>query len=87
MGAGDCLTVPHYKQDKSPAAQQAVGAWARELIDAALNAGGSFYLPYQLHATRGQFARAYPRAKEFFALKRRLDPTNKVRNELWNKYQ
>jgi len=38
------------------------------------------------HATRRQFLRAYPRAPEFFALKRRLDPTNKFRNELWNKY-
>ena len=28
----------------------------------------------------------HPRAGEFFALKARLDPTNKFRNELWNKY-
>lgn len=48
--------------------------------------GGSYYLPYQLHATRAQFLRAYPRAPEFFALKKRLDPTNKFQNMLWDKF-
>lgn len=78
--------VIYYKQGTNAAAQKEVGSWTRELIDAALNVGGSYYLPYQIHATEEQFLRAYPRAREFFALKRRLDPTNKFRNELWNKY-
>jgi FAD/FMN-containing dehydrogenase len=78
--------VIYYKQGTSTSAQNEVGVWTRELIDAALSIGGSYYLPYQLHATQAQFLRAYPRASEFFALKRRLDPTNKFRNELWNKY-
>lgn len=43
-------------------------------------------IPYQLHATKEQFLRAYPRAPEFLALKQRLDPTNKFRNELLDKY-
>jgi FAD/FMN-containing dehydrogenase len=78
--------VIYYKQGTSASAQNEVGVWTRELVDAALSAGGSYYLPYQLHATEAQFLRAYPRSSEFFALKRRLDPTNKFRNELWNKY-
>jgi FAD/FMN-containing dehydrogenase len=78
--------VLYYKQETNAAAQAEVGVWTRELIEAALNAAGSYYLPYQLHATESQFRRAYPRAGEFFALKARLDPTNKFRNELWNKY-
>ena len=78
--------VIYYKQGTSAAAQREVGSWTRELIDAALTVGGSYYLPYQVHATEQQFLRAYPRAREFFALKRRLDPTNKFRNGLWNKY-
>ena len=48
-----------------------VGVWTRELIDAALAVGGTYYLPYQPHATAEQFHRAYPRARELFALKRR----------------
>ena len=58
----------------------------RELIDAALDGGGSYYLPYQLHATEEQFLRAYPRAPEFLVLKQRLDRSNKFRNELLDKY-
>lgn len=78
--------VIYYNQGTSATAQKEVGVWTRELIDAALSVGGSYYLPYQLHATEAQFLRAYPRAPEFFTLKRRLDPANKFRNELWNKY-
>jgi FAD/FMN-containing dehydrogenase len=78
--------VIYYKQGTSDAERKEVGSWTRELIDAALNLDGSYYLPYQLHATPEQFRRAYPRASEFLALKRRLDPTNKFRNELLDKY-
>ncbi len=78
--------VLYYKQGTDPAAREKVGAWTRELVDAALSVGGSYYLPYQPQATEEQFLRAYPRAPEFFALKARLDPGNKFRNKLWDKY-
>jgi FAD/FMN-containing dehydrogenase len=78
--------VVYYKQGTSEVDRKEVGVWTRELIDEALSVGGSYYLPYQLHATKEQFLRAYPRATEFFELKRRLDPTNKFRNGLWDKY-
>lgn len=78
--------VIYYKQGTTAADRNEVGNWTRELIDAALAVDGSYYLPYQLHATPEQFRRAYPRAPEFLALKRRLDPTNKFRNELLDKY-
>ena len=38
----------------------------------ALAEGGAHYLPYQIHATRDQFLAAYPRADEFFEIKRRV---------------
>ena len=78
--------VIYYKQGTDESAKRQVGIWTREMIDAVLNVGGSYYLPYQLHASEEQFRRAYPRAGEFFALKRQLDPTNKFRNELLDKY-
>ena len=78
--------VIYYKQGTSERDKSEVGLWTRELIDAALNLGGSYYLPYQLHATEEQFRRAYLRAPEFLELKRLLDPTNKFRNELLDKY-
>ena len=78
--------VLYYKQRTDAAAKAKVAIWTRELIDAALEVGGTYYLPYQPHATFEQFLAAYPRAKEFFALKRRLDPEFRFRNSLWNKY-
>ena len=78
--------VIYYKQGTSDTARNEVGVWTRALIDAALDLGGSYYLPYQLFATGEQFHRAYPRAPEFLALKQRLDPTNKFRNELLDRY-
>jgi FAD/FMN-containing dehydrogenase len=78
--------VVYYKQGTNEAARTGVELWTRELIDAALGVGGSYYLPYQLHATKDQFLRAYPRAVEFFALKKKVDPTYKFRSEFWDKY-
>ncbi len=78
--------VIYYKQKTGKTARREVATWTRELVDAVIEVGGSYYLPYQPHASPEQFARAYPRSIEFFALKRRLDPTNKFRNKLWDKY-
>ena len=78
--------VLYYKQATSRLEKNKIAVWTRELIDAAIAVGGSYYLPYQLHATRDQFHKAYPRAKELFALKKKLDPDYKFRNKLWDKY-
>jgi FAD/FMN-containing dehydrogenase len=78
--------VVYYKQGTDLAAQKKVRTWTRELVTQVVGLGGSYYLPYQPHATPAQFAEAYPRSAEFFALKRRLDPGNKFRNALWNTY-
>jgi FAD/FMN-containing dehydrogenase/SAM-dependent methyltransferase len=78
--------VLYYKQRTRDNARDRVGVWTRELIEAVLAHGGTYYLPYQLHATSEQFSRAYPRARELFALKNRLDPDYRLRNSLWDKY-
>ena len=44
------------------------------LIDAVHTVGGSYYLPYRLHARPDQLAAIYPRAVEFAARKRHYDP-------------
>lgn len=75
-----------YKQSTNEKAKNAVAIWTRELTDASLNCGGTYYLPYQLHATVEQFHRAYPNAKKLFRLKQQMDPQNKFRNSLWDKY-
>ncbi len=78
--------VLYYKQRTRDSAKNRVAVWTRELIDAAIGVGGSYYLPYQPHATPEQFHAAYPRARELFALKGRLDPGFRFRNVLWDTY-
>ena len=78
--------VLYYRQGVSPNERAAVARWTGELIDLAIAHQGSYYLPYQIHASREQFLAAYPRAEEFFALKKRIDPSNKFRNKLWDAY-
>lgn len=78
--------VLYYKQRTRDNARQRVAVWTRELIDAATSVGGGYYLPYQPHATPEQFHAAYPRARELFALKARLDPNFRLRNVLWDTY-
>ena len=78
--------VVWYRQATHDVEKNKVGVWTRELIDAAIALNGSYYLPYQPHATREQFYKAYPRAKELFALKQQLDPEFRFRNVLWDKY-
>ncbi|MCF6439948.1 FAD-binding oxidoreductase [Pseudoalteromonas luteoviolacea] len=75
--------VVYYRQGTSEHAQQQVQTWSRALVDAAIAEGGTYYLPYQLHATTAQFHSAYPNAEAFFALKHRLDPNNRFNNKLW----
>lgn len=78
--------VLYHKQRTRDNAKARVAVWTRELIDAVLDAGGTYYLPYQLHATDSQFHRAYPKARELFALKRALDPDYRLRGSLWDRY-
>ena len=78
--------VLYYKQRTRNDARARVAIWTRELIDHALELGGTYYLPYQLHATTEQFYRAYPQAQELFKLKHRLDPDYRLRGALWDRY-
>jgi FAD/FMN-containing dehydrogenase len=78
--------VVWYKQGTLEVDKNKVAVWTRELIDAATGFGGSYYLPYQAHATAAQFHAAYPDAYKLFDLKKRLDPGYKFRNVLWDIY-
>ena len=75
-----------FVQARSSEGESQMAATTRDLIDAALDCGGRYYLPYRLHATAEQFNRAYPQAKEFFALKRRYDPEELFQNEFYLRY-
>lgn len=74
--------VMFFSQKRSPEAEAAMQEATRQLIDAALELGGTYYLPYRLHATDEQFRRAYPNARGYFEEKRRLDP-DEILSNLW----
>ena len=78
--------VLYYKQRNHRGARRAAEKWTRELIDATLQNGGRYYLPYRLHASNAQFEQAYPEIKEFAAIKSEIDPKGQFRNLLWDKY-
>lgn len=78
--------VVYHSQATTVVDREAVAVWTRAMIDAILSEGGSYYLPYQPHATGEQFRAAYPRADEYFAVKKAVDPDNRFRNKLWEKY-
>ena len=75
--------VIYYRQGTSQSDIDAVGHWTRALNDAAISLDGTYYLPYQIHETAEQFRAAYPRHKEYFLLKKRVDPYFRFINKLW----
>jgi FAD/FMN-containing dehydrogenase len=84
---GDRLSVVLYLSQQITAHGNAdMAALTRELLDAALERGGTFYLPYQQHYTHEQVAQAYPMLEEFFALKKRYDPEDRFRNSFYDRY-
>ena len=78
--------VMFFSQPRSLAGDAQMQQMTQELIDDALETGGTYYLPYRLHATPEQFRRAYPQADDFFAAKRRYDPGELFQNQFYLKY-
>lgn len=70
---------------RSAASRRRNATTFRGLIALAAELGGSYYLTYHRYATADQLKRCYPRAAEFFAAKRRLDP-NRVFQSDWYRY-
>ena len=68
------------------AGEKSMEQFTRALVDVALDLGGTYYLPYRLHPTVDQFRRAYPKHAEFFAAKRRHDPSELFQNVFYARY-
>jgi FAD/FMN-containing dehydrogenase len=78
--------VMSFVQTRSADGEQRMQAMTRALIDAAIAAGGSFYLPYRLHATTEQLRRAYPAWDSAMQAKSRYDPGGIFDNGLYQAY-
>ncbi|WP_409302440.1 FAD-dependent oxidoreductase [Peribacillus sp. SCS-155] len=58
----------------------------RKMIKVTLQNKGSYYLPYYPYASKTQLNQAYPRAEEFFKLKRKYDPEERFVNLFYKEY-
>lgn len=84
---GDRYSVVLYlSQEVTAEGNSDMAALTRTLVAAALDAGGTFYLPYQQHYSGDDVRRAYPRVEEFFALKRREDPGELFVNGFYRRF-
>ncbi len=75
-----------FSQEMTVRAEADMTRMTRALINSALALGGTYYLPYRLHATPEQLAGGYPRLADFVARKRAIDPDLVFRNALWDRY-
>jgi len=58
----------------------------RDLIDVAQQSGGTYYLPYQLFYSKEQLHQCYPEIDDFFATKKKYDPSGLFSNKFYEKY-
>lgn len=76
-----------FSQLKTRESEAEMEKLTRSLIGRAIDLRGTYYLPYRLHATKEQFYRAYPKAKDFFQLKLKYDPKEVFVNTFYEKYK
>lgn len=78
--------VVYYRQGTDDQSKKEVKKWSNEITDAVIKAEGTYYLPYQIFASQEQFLKSYPNSPKFFEIKKKYDPENRFRNELWKHY-
>jgi FAD/FMN-containing dehydrogenase len=78
--------VLYLNQKTDAAGTEHMATLTSDLIDLASANGGRFFLPYQLHYSAEQLARAYPEIGGFFAAKRRFDPEGRFSNSWYARY-
>jgi FAD/FMN-containing dehydrogenase len=75
-----------FNQSRTMKDDERMEKMTQELIKAAIECGGRYYLPYRLHATKAQLLEAYPQASAFFEFKRTYDPDELFQNQFYIKY-
>ena len=78
--------VMSFVQPLTPEAEMGMLRMTEALIERVAAIGGSFYLPYRLHARRDQVAAVYRSTAQFVARKRHYDPQLIFRNAMWPAY-
>ncbi|MCE5318074.1 MAG: hypothetical protein LLG04_12045, partial [Parachlamydia sp.] len=84
----DCFSFVFYmNHGLSPNQIEEAKSWTQELVDAALECRGTYYLPYQRYPSLDQLKTAYPEIERFFEKKTVYDPNNIFQNEFYRDYQ
>ena len=78
--------VMSFSQEFGPEGEIDMMQLTERLIDRVVALGGSFYLPYRLHARRDQVVAAYPNTPRFLERKLFYDPKLLFRNTMWDAY-
>lgn len=76
-----------FNQARTASADKEMALLAQVLTSKAISLGGSYYLPYRLHAEKNQLYHAYPSARSFFSLKKKYDPQELFVNQFYEKYK
>jgi FAD/FMN-containing dehydrogenase len=85
-GTERVCAVMSFSQLRTAEAEADMGDMTRNLIERVLAIGGTYYLPYRLHARREQTLRAYPALESFIETKRRYDSGLLFRNTMWESW-
>lgn len=85
-GTPRIAAVMLFSQEMTARAEADMARMTAALIDAVASIGGAYYLPYRPHARLDQLTKTYPRAAEFAAFKRQVDPGLVLRGGLWDSY-
>ncbi|MFZ4756775.1 MAG: FAD-binding oxidoreductase [Burkholderiaceae bacterium] len=85
-GTERIAAVMSFSQEISPEGEADMITLTEALIDRVGAIGGSFYLPYRLHARPDQVQALYPRSSRFAQRKRQHDPRGVFRHALWDAY-
>ena len=78
--------VLYFNQTTDRDGNERMARLTSRLIDLSSEAGGRFFLPYQLHYSAAQLERAYPEVREFFNAKRSIDPDTMLTSTFYERY-
>jgi FAD/FMN-containing dehydrogenase len=78
--------VMSFSQQTTPEAEAGMLTLTEALIERVGALGGSFYLPYRLHARPDQVKKIYTNTEQFIARKRHYDPELLFQNAMWSAY-
>jgi decaprenylphospho-beta-D-ribofuranose 2-oxidase len=78
--------VLYINQKRDAVGIETMKNYTRAMIDSACACGGTYYLPYQLHATKSQLLKSYPQIDQFFQYKKEYDPSEVFVNHFYHTY-